>query len=87
MVSAHLSEGKIDAIRAGQRMLPVLEGRDAAIDEACGTAPHHDVTAFETQAAHWIGAAFSAHKNTAGKSSETDTIGAPYGPEIGSCFK
>ena len=51
-MSKYPSEGEIDASGTGQRVLPVLERRDAVIDEACGTAPHHDVTAFEVQAAH-----------------------------------
>ena len=41
-------------------MLPVLERSDTVIDEAGGTAPHRNVTAFEAQAAHRIGAAFAA---------------------------
>src|SRR5712692_8229401 len=65
--SQHLSEGKIDASSPGQRMLPVLERRDAVIDEACGTAPHRDVTAFEVQAAHRIGAAFDAPQEYGGQ--------------------
>jgi len=46
------------------------------IDEACGTTPHRNVTIFNTQPAHRIGAAFAAHKNTAGKPRETETMGA-----------
>src|SRR5712691_10847170 len=41
-------------------MLPIAERSDSMIGEASGTAPHHDVTAFEAQAAHWIGASFAA---------------------------
>jgi hypothetical protein len=29
------------------------------IDEAHGTAPHHDVTAFKVQTTHWVRAAFA----------------------------
>src|SRR2546425_805026 len=53
-------KGKIDASVAGQWMLPLLERSDAVINEASGTAPHHDITAFEREAAHRIGAAFTA---------------------------
>ena len=59
-ISEHLSERKVDASSAGQRMLPVLKRRDTVIDKASGTAPHRDVTAFEAQTAHGIGAAFTA---------------------------
>jgi hypothetical protein len=55
-----LSECKIDASGAGQRVLAVLEQRDALINEARGAAPYHDVTAFEVRAAHRIGMAFAA---------------------------
>src|SRR5258708_26963886 len=60
MISEHLSEREIDAISAGQRMLPILKGSDTVIDKARGTAPHRDVTVFEAQTAHGIGAAFTA---------------------------
>ena len=33
-------------------MIPVLERRDAVIDEARRTAPHYDITAFDAQTAH-----------------------------------
>src|SRR6266852_2620044 len=66
-VSEHLSEGKIDASSAGQRVLPVLERSNAVIDEACGTAPHRDVTAFEAQATQWIGAAIAAPQEYGGQ--------------------
>src|SRR5260370_37826984 len=65
--SEHLSERKIDAMRAGQQMLPVLKGRDTVIDQARGTAPHRDVTAFEAQTAHGIGAAFTAPQEYGGQ--------------------
>jgi hypothetical protein len=54
--SKYLSECEIDASGAGQRRLPVLERRDTVIDESRGTAPHHDVAAFEVQATHRTGA-------------------------------
>ena len=59
-VSEHLSKSKIQASGARQRMLPVLERSDAVIYEACGTAPYRDVTTFDDQATHRIGAAFAA---------------------------
>src|SRR5437667_920388 len=59
-VSEHLPESKIDASGAGQRMPPLPERSDTVIDEASGTAPHRDVTAFEGQASYRIGAAFAA---------------------------
>src|SRR5258708_35283188 len=62
-----LAERKIDASRAGQRMLPVLKGSDTVIDKACGTAPHRDVAAFEAQTAHGIGAAFTAPQEYGGQ--------------------
>src|ERR1700674_2013309 len=65
--SEHLSERKIDAISASQRMLPVLKRSDTVIDKACGTAPHRDVTAFEAQTAHGIGAAFAAPQKYGGQ--------------------
>jgi len=37
------------------------------IDKACGTAPHRDVTAFEAQTAHGIGAAFTAPQEYGGQ--------------------
>ncbi len=43
----HLSEGKIDASVARQRILPVLERSDPVMDETRGTAPHRDVAVFE----------------------------------------
>jgi hypothetical protein len=58
-VSEHLPKGKVDSSSAGQRMLPIAERSDTVIDEASGTAPHHDVTAFQSQAAHWIGPTFA----------------------------
>lgn len=62
-LSEHFPKGKIDASGASQRMLPITERRYAVIDEACGTAPHHDISAFEAKAAHAIGATFAApHK-------------------------
>src|SRR5439155_7487084 len=59
-VSEHFPEGKIDASGSGQRMPPLPERSDTVIDEASGTAPHRDVTAFEGQASYRIGAAFAA---------------------------
>jgi hypothetical protein len=50
-ISEHLSEGKIYASGAGQVMLPILERGDAVIDEACGTAPHRNVTVFKAESA------------------------------------
>src|SRR5262245_43815289 len=41
-------------------MLTIAERSNAMIDEASGTAPNHDVPAFEAKAAHWIGATFAA---------------------------
>ena len=41
-------------------MLPFSERSDTVIDEASGTAPHHDVTAFKLEAAYGIAAAFAA---------------------------
>jgi len=41
-------------------MPPIAERSDAMIDEASGTAPHYDVTAFEAQAPEGIGATFAA---------------------------
>ncbi len=38
-ISKCFSEGKIDASGARQRMLPLLERRDAALDESYGAAP------------------------------------------------
>ena len=43
-------------------MLSRAERAHTVIDEAGGTAPYRNVTAFETQAAHRIGAAFAAPK-------------------------
>lgn len=39
--------------------LPVVERRHTVIDEAGGTSPHCDVTAFEAEVAHWIGTTFA----------------------------
>jgi len=36
-----------------------LRKHDAVTDEASGTAPHRDVTAFKVEAAYWIAAAFA----------------------------
>src|SRR5712691_8814514 len=77
--SEHLSKGKIDASGAGHWVLPVLERRDAVINETCGTAPHRDVAAFEGQAAHRIGAAFAAPQEY-GRQAERD--GDDRGPGI-----
>src|ERR1700688_2859039 len=41
-------------------MVPVLERRDSVIDEARGSAPYSDVTAFQAQAAHRVGPALAA---------------------------
>src|SRR5216684_7569316 len=70
-ISEHLPERKVDASGAGQRMLPILKRSDSVIDEACGTAPHRDVTAFEPQPAHRIGAAFAAPQEY-GRQAERD---------------
>ena len=51
-------------------MLPDLKRRDAVVDEACGTAPHHDVTAFEGEARTGSDRRWPPRKNTAGKPSE-----------------
>src|SRR5437899_3521002 len=56
----HLSECKIDACGLGQRVPPILKRSDAVVDEACRTAPHCDVAAFQAQAAYRIGASFAA---------------------------
>ena len=77
--SEHLSERKIDACGAGQGMLPVPERCDAVIDETCGTAPHGDITAFEAQAAHRIGAASSDPQEN-GRQAKRD--GDDRGPSI-----
>jgi hypothetical protein len=59
-VSEHFSKGQIDASRAGEWMLPVLEQCDAVIDEACGTAQTAMSPLSTLQASHWIGATFAA---------------------------
>src|ERR1035438_864193 len=41
-------------------MVPLLEGSDAVIHEACGTAPHHHVAALQPQTAYWTAAALPA---------------------------
>src|SRR5688572_2606095 len=55
-----LPESEVDASGAGQWMPSLLERSDTVIDEASGTAPYRNVTAFEAQAADRIGAAFPA---------------------------
>ena len=57
--SEHLSKGKVDAGAASQRMLPILERTDTVINESSGTAPHHDVTAFEAHTLYRIRATFA----------------------------
>ena len=59
-ISEDFSEGEMMRAAPVKRMLPLLERRDAVIDEACRTAPHHDVTTFEVHAAHRIGTVFAA---------------------------
>src|SRR5260370_23696166 len=66
-IAEQLSKRKIDAMGAGQRMLHILKWSDTVIDKACGTAPHRDVTAFEAQTAHGIGAAFTAPQEYGGR--------------------
>src|SRR5262245_57823328 len=41
-------------------MMPIVERTDTVINEASGTAPYHDVTAFEAHTAHRIRATFAA---------------------------
>jgi hypothetical protein len=60
-------------------MLPIGERRDTVIDEACGTSPHHDVAAFETKAAHSIGATFAAPQED---SRQTERDGDDRRPSI-----
>jgi hypothetical protein len=56
---------------------PVLERRDAVIDEARGTAPHHHVAAFEAHAAHRIAAPLAAPQEGGGQAQGDGDDGRP----------
>lgn len=61
------SECQIDASGADQRMLPILQRRDAVIDEPRGTAPHNGVTTPKGQEGRTGSERrWPPHKNTAG---------------------
>src|SRR5262245_35269067 len=58
-------------------MLPGSKRSDAVIDEARGTAPHRDVTAFEAEATHGIGATFPAPEEYGGQAERNGNDWSP----------
>jgi hypothetical protein len=53
-VSEYLSEGRIDASSACERMLSSFERSNSVIHKARGTTPYDNIAAFETQPAHGV---------------------------------
>src|SRR5688500_13544168 len=69
--SEDLSEGKVDSNRTCQRVVPVLQRRDAVIEEASRSAPHRNVSALDQQPTKWIGALLPAPQEY-GRDSQRD---------------
>ena len=67
----------MDPLLAQQRVLPRLERPHAVIAQPVGTAPHQHVAVRQREAVGRVLALQAPpHRNTAGRPSETDTMGA-----------